>query len=384
MNTHVFGGAGKTTLLIANALEDIEDNRNVLFVDPNGNATDTILSLLPRRRIGDVLIIDPTDIEYPVGFNVFYNVANKPLMAAVLSNTVKALWKYDDMPTPVMDRMLYNTFAALLNYPQATLLSVDPMLTDKDYREGVLRYVSDVVLKRKWGYWGTKGKKDWDILISSTENKAGEFSEDPRIRNVIGQPKSTFDLKRMLFDQKIVLLKLPQGELGGKASMFGSLFLAYLQSVIYSRTVHMPVNLYIDDVHLFDTPVVRQLLSNGKKYGVSVTVSNQYLAQLSRELRSSIIGNTERRIMFKTGIEDSEYLHKTIPHDITKPKLHELDPFEAMLFEGKNTNRIETFHTEPLPKGSRRVAKRVVTQSRRRYGSRRQIVEAQIERLLGE
>jgi hypothetical protein len=188
----------------------------------------------------------------------------------------------------------------------------------------------------------------------------------------------------MLFDRKIVLLKLPQGELGGKASMFGSLFLAYLQSVIYSRTVHMPVNLYIDDFHLFDTPVVRQLLSNGKRYGLSVSVANQYLAQLSRELRSSVIGNADRRIMFKTGIEDSEYLHKTIPHDITKPKLHELDPLEAMRFERQSTNRIDTFYPNPLPQGKRAVAKKVVTQSRRRYGSERQKVEARIERLLGE
>ena len=171
MNTLVFGGLGKTTLLVADALAEIEAGGGVLFVDPNGGAIDALLSLFPKRRSGDVLLIDPTDEGYPVGFNVLYNVPNKPLAASIYSQTVKAIWNYLDVPTPVMDRMTYNVLAALLDYPGATLLDVDRMLTDPAFRDNVLKRVSDPLLLRKWNQWSRKPQKDWSALIQSTEDR---------------------------------------------------------------------------------------------------------------------------------------------------------------------------------------------------------------------
>src|SRR5690606_8660185 len=177
MNTYVIGQQGKTTLLIQQFLDAIAHG-GALFVDPDGAATPTILSLIPKEKT--VLLIDPT--EHPVSFIVFYDVRNKPLMISLLLQTVKAIWKYDTIATPVLDRVLYNTLAALFEYPNATLLDIEPLLTNKTFRKRVLEHVSDPVLIAKWAYWETFPDKEWRQLISSTENKAGEFSEDPRIR----------------------------------------------------------------------------------------------------------------------------------------------------------------------------------------------------------
>ena len=380
MNTHIFGGPGKSTLLINQCLDALRDG-GALFVDPDGAAADRLLSLCPKRP---VLVIDPTDVSYPVGFNVLFDVRNKPLMASLLLSTVKAIWRYDRIATPVLDRTLYNSLAALLDYPGATLLHIEPMLTDKPFRERVLDHVSDPVLLRRWAYWSRKKEKDWDQLIASTENKAGEFSEDPRIRNIVGQSTTTFDLRRLMFDRALIVLRLPHGSLGQKTTMFGSLFLAYLLSVVSERRGIFPFHVFIDDVEHFDTPVVRQLLADGARHNVHVTAANQYLAQLSEELRSALIGTSERRIMFRCGIEDSVFLHRTLPEDNTRPKLHQLGLYEAMLFKGENSSRIETIKTKSLPRGSQKQRNLLVRQSRRSYGRDGGRVEEAVARIVGE
>ncbi len=379
MNTWLFGmsGTGKTTELVRRALKDIDAGNGVLFVDPDGSAIDAILSRFPKRR--RALIIDPTDIDYPVGFNPLSDIENKPLVVSLLKDTVKALWRYDRVPTPVMDRVLYNTLSALLEYPEATLLHVEPMLTDSRFRQRVLERVSDPVLLRKWAYWTTKKKKDWDQLIGSTENKAGEFSEDPRIRNIIGQP-STFNLRRMISGMNVILLRLPHGQLGNKAAMFGSLFLAHLLATAQIRKTVLPFHVYIDDCHHFDTPVLAQLLSSASRLGLSITVANQYLSQLSPDLRSALIANSGTRLMLRCGIEDSEFLHRTIPHNNTMPMLHDLSDFDAIRFDGSLVHEVLSA-ISTNGRTARRI--KVVEQSRRRYGRKRGNVEEFINRSLG-
>lgn len=376
-------GTGKSTLMKRLALEEIERGEGVLFIDPHGDAIDDILGRIPKARTADVLVIDPSDAEFPVGWNLLENVppSERPFVVSALSDTIKWIWKYDRMPTPVMDRMTYNTIAALLEYPGATLLHIEPMLTSPTFRRRVLEHVSDPVLLHKWAYWNTRSPKDWNALISSTENKAGEFSEDPRIRHVIGQARSTFHLKRMMFGRKIVMLRLPQGRLGlKKTSMFGSLFLSHLQAVAYSRTVPLPFHVFIDECHNFDTPVLREMLSGVRKFGVTLTLANQYMAQLSPELESAILANTETKYIFRVGYEDSEQLHRSIPKHFQDIDFAKLPPFWARVITAYDDNR------ERLPDlsghSSRARRNRVVMQSKRAYGTPRGEVEEAVARFL--
>ena len=361
MNTWSIGIEGTTNLLVHTALQAIENNEGVLFIDPNGDGATTLLSQCPKRRTDDVLLIDP--VTNPVGWNILYNVKDedRPLYATLIRDTIKSLSNYVSA-TPVMDRVLYNTIACLLYRPGSSLLDIERMLTDKDFRDSVLGHVSDTYLVDKWAYWEKKQKRDYDTMIASSENKGGEFSEDPRIRRILGT-QTTFDLRAHLFNSGVTVLRLPQGQLGvSRSTSFGSLFLANVLSIIQQRKIHTPLTIYVIDCHLFDTPVLRQLLSVGRKYGVSMYLSNQYLNQLSEPLLYSILGNTEQRYMFQLGIEDSERLHRTIPRDNNLPKLHELQN-EMIVFDG-------AIRTEkpPKPVCKGRRLKTVERQSHRQYG----------------
>lgn len=261
-NTWIFGasGTGKTTLLISRALQCPA----FLYVDPHGD--DTLLEHFPKGK--EALVIDPTG--YPVGWNILQDVSNKPLVASLIRDTVRAVWGYSDMATPVMDRMLFNSVSALLEVPGATLLDLERLLTNRDFRDKVLAKITNSVLKAKWAVWEGKNARDWEALIQSTENKAGEFSEDPRIRAIIGN-RSTFDLKRMMFEQKSIVLRLPIAELGEqKVKLVGSLFLAHIMAVAAERTVKMPFGVFIDDCQLFDTPILRSLLANTRRTDATV------------------------------------------------------------------------------------------------------------------
>ena len=375
MSTWIFGmaGTGKTTFMAHEILRDLEDGNGVIVLDPNGDLSDAVLSRCPKRRTRDVLIIDPTD-DMPVGFNPLSGISNKPRVAELLKDTIKELAGYDRTPTPLMERVLYNSVAALLEYPGATLLDLEPMLIDKAFRSRVLEHVSDTYVLRRFAYWDTFAAKEFRQTISSSENKAGDFSEDPRIRHILGQ-QSTFDLSTMLFDQKVIILRLPRLELGAKSRMLGSLFLAYLLVVAARRGPLPPVPIYIDDCNEFDTPPLRQLLSQSERLGLPVTVSNQYLDQLSIELRASLFGNCQRRVMFRTGVADSAELHRTIPENNTEAKLHTRLPWKPMYFDGKYTSRIESIEIPSLNQGSTHRKSLIVRSSRRQYGSIRQKVE---------
>lgn len=356
MNEWIAGMNSASDMLVQKAAHN---SGGFLFIDPIGDAADELLARFPKRE--RTLVIDPTDTERPVRWNILEDVSNKPLMAALVRDTVKAVWGYERVATPVMDRMLYNTVAALLegNY---SLLDMEPMLTDASFRERVLKNVSDPYLKNKWEYWSELPQKDYLQLIQSTENKAGEFSEDHRIRTILRGP-SSFSLKQLMFDGGAIVLRLPQGELGAKANLFGSLFLAHLKAVAVSRDVAMPFHVYINAAHYFDTPVLRDLLATGKHLNLDVTICHEHLGQLSRELRSSILGNADRRIMFRMGLEDSEFLERSLPENNTRPKHHELRDRQFLAFDGEV--RAGYFEKE---RGSKRRADRIKRESRRFYG----------------
>jgi hypothetical protein len=209
-------------------------------------------------------------------------------------------------------------------------------------------------------YWESLKQQDYDRLIQSTENKAGEFSEDPRIRAIIGQAKTTFDLKALIAQGGVVVLRLPKGQLGQKTTLLGSLFLAYLLS-LEGRGL-FPFHVFIDGVHHFDTPIVRHLLES--RY--DVTVTHRYLGQLTEELKVALLGSADRRVIFRTGVEDGAFLERTMPHDNTRPSLHMLGNGQMMTVEG-NTIEWHDRH-RPLRRGNRRRLNKLVSQSKRRYG----------------
>ncbi len=384
-HTHILGasGTGKTTLLVNTALDDIGRGEGICFLDPHGDAIDDILARIPKRRAKDVILFDPSDYEWPVAWNPLSTIPqeSRAFVASSILTSAKAIWEYT-IPTPVLDEVLYASTAALLDTPGGTLLGMKFLLTSPKYRKHVRSYIKDPIVKDFWGDFENLPEKDKREMTRSTLNKIRYLLADPHVRNTIGQKKSAFVLEKVMSDSKMLLVRLPQGRLGlEKTRMLGALLLSQVHTTALRRTGRTPFHVFIDECHDFATPTLYEMLSGIRKFGVSLTLANQYLDQLPRKLLSAILGNVGTRIIFRVGIEDSERLHRTIPHDNTEPMLHELAQYEARIFTGSSMSRNVY---PPLPGGfNAESARKIANKSRISYASPRADVEAKIDKMLG-
>jgi len=323
-HTWVLGktGQGKSTFLINSAIADILHGDGIAFFDPHGDAIDTICQHIPPEK---VVLFDPSDRKFPIGFNPIHNIPKHeiPFVASALVDTFKAVWGYDDMSTPQLDQYLYNGIAALAEVPDGTLLGLKYLITSEKYRSKVLSFVTDPIIKDFW-------ETDFDELMPerekrantlSTLNKIGALISDPKLRNVVGQPTSTIDLNEIIDKGYVLLVRLPQGKLGiQKSAMMGAILMSQLHLAALHRKGKMPFHIYADEAHHFGTNTLEEMLSGIRKFNVSLVLANQYIDQLSRTLRSAIIGTVGTILAFRLGVIDADIISKEIgvePRDLT-------------------------------------------------------------------
>lgn len=353
------------TLALQYALDDIAHGKAVVFIDPDGKPTDTILSLIPQERREDVLLFDPSDYEYPIAWNPLYDVPEnqRAHVASLLLDAFRAANKYTHLSTPDFNLTLYSSIAALLDAPEGTLLGIPFMLTSLGYRAKVTKHVKDPMVKQIWNTFEEIKKRDRDQIIKSTRTNMTLLMADPRIRNILGQPQSAFSLKQT----KILLARLPTAKLGKvKVNLLGSLFLAQLLAHETTASV------YILDVHRFDGSAIIDASET-----LNVTVANSYLGELSRELQSALFGNMDERVIFRVGIEDSERLQRTMPIDQIHPKPHELEYLRAVVFDEHR----QIYEEYPLISAGKDALK-VANLSRLTYATPRKDVEKKLERFM--
>jgi type IV secretory pathway TraG/TraD family ATPase VirD4 len=375
-------GTGKSTFLINQALGDIRRGEGVCFIDPHGDAIDAVLSLFPQERRGDVIVYDPSDYDYPVAWNPLAGVAyeQRAFVASAILDSLKSVWHYA-IPTPQLDQILYNTTAALLDVPGASLLGMYAMLTSEPYRARVIGHVQDPVVRDFWRVFEALPEKEKREMTRSTLNKIQWLMADPRIRNSLAQPRSAFDLKEAMAEGKVLLMRLPHGRLGQqKANTIGALLLAQLHAAALSRHDAKPFHITIDECHHLGTPTLIEMLAGIRKFRVSLTLATQYLGQLREELQSAIIGNVGTKIAFRTGIEDAQRLESEFYVDNLESSLAELKPFVARVV----TPTISFTRNFPDLNGNKnnKMRRRIEHQSRRSYASPRQHVEARIARFM--
>ena len=221
--------------------------------------------------------------------------SERPLVASNLLDTFRSVWGYEGMSTPVFDQYLYNSLAALLDTPNGTLLGVKFLLTTR-YRDEVLQYVTDPVVKDFWeNDFASMPEEDKRTSVQSTVNKFQTLMADARVRNCLGQTRG-LSLKDIVDRKKILLVRLPRYSLGlQKTKILGSLLISMLP----------PCKLFIDDAHLFQTPTLVELFSRGE-----VTIAHQYLSQFDRETQDALFGNAVTKTAFRTGIKDAEILKR--------------------------------------------------------------------------
>jgi len=305
-------GVGKSTLLLNMAIHDILDNQTVAVIDPHGDLAECLLSYIPPHRIDDVIYFNTTDINNLISYNPLYNIPDeeKHLVASNIVLVFKKLWS--DSWGPRLEHILRNTIHTLTYYPNATLLDIHPMLTDYYFRKVVITYIKDQGLLDFWNNefepLSPHAKSEY---ISSIVNKIGLLATHPKLKAILGTPETKFDISDIYTTNKIFIANLSKGSLGETgSSLLGSLLITAFQTFSLRRSnipqdQRTPVYLYIDEIHSFMTDSFIDILSESRKYGLSLFITHQYTEQLSEDILHGILGNVGTVICFRIGARDA-------------------------------------------------------------------------------
>lgn len=305
-------GVGKTKLLELMLRQDITYNHGLCLIDPHGDVIDAMLDYIPKERIDDVCIIDPTDLDFPASFNPLANV--DPLFKFQLTQGLIEVFQkqFGANWTPRLEHVFRFTCLALLDYPHATMRGMISMLTDRNYRQKVVEYITDDMVKRffaiEFADWSEKF--DTDAIIPLV-NKLGQFLSDPLLRNIFGQKQNKIDISKLMNEQKIILINLSKGRLGEENSSFlGSIFLTKIKQAGMERAAipekeRKDFYIYVDEFQNVVTQTFENILSEARKYGLNLTMAHQYVGQIITKVHQAVLGNCGSIITFRVGGEDA-------------------------------------------------------------------------------
>ncbi len=370
-------GSGKSTLIANMAIDDIRRGRGVGIIDPHGDLAETILEYIPKRRINDVVYLEPFDAERPFSINVL-EVKNQQQKDLISSGIVSIFYKlYGDSWGPRLEYILRLTILTLLEIPNATLADALPLLSQQKYRTKMLLHVKDEVLLNFWTNEFDKMTEKLKVeAISPIQNKIGQFVTSKMIRNIIGSPKSTVDLEEIMNSGKILIMNLSQGKLGeDNAKLLGAMFITQMQLAAMNRSFMKEVDrrdffLYVDEFQNFATSSFIKILSEARKYRLALTLTNQYIGQLDETIINAIFGNVGTLISFVTGASDAEYLTKEFSGLYTQNDLVTLGKYQIVMKMSIDEMTTLPFpaKTLPLPSLKNDNVEKIIRLSKEKYG----------------
>ncbi len=393
-------GMGKTAMLENMAVQDIQRGEGVGFIDPHGEAAEKLLSFIPEHRINDVVYFNPANLERAIGFNVMEKVDPdyRHLVASGLMGVFKKIWP--DVWSPRMEYILNNTILALLDYPNSTLLGINRMMSDPDFRRKVVDKIQDPVVKSFW----TKEFASWSQqyateAVAAIQNKVGQFTSAGIVRNIVGQVNSTISMNDIMDNQKIFIANLSKGKIGeDNSTLLGALIITKLQLAAMER-VNFPEHerkdfyLYIDEFQNFATRSFIGILSEARKYRLNLILSHQYIGQLDEQdtegthMRDAIFGNVGTIVTFRLGAKDAELLEKEFTPEIAMEDLINLPKYNIYTKLMINGIAGEPFSAETMPPPDipeKNIADKIIRVSGERYAADRKKVEEKLSRWLGE
>ncbi len=393
-------GMGKTQMLENMAIQDIQRGDGVGFIDPHGEAATNLLNFIPEKRINDVIYFNPADFERVIGFNVMERVETeyRHLVASGLMGVFKKIWP--DVWSPRMEYILNNTILALLDYPNTTLLGINRMMSDVEYRKKIVESINDPVVKSFW----TKEFASWSQqyrteAVAAIQNKVGQFVSVPLVRNIIGQVKSTINMRDIMDNQKILIVNLSKGKIGeDNSTLLGALIITKLQLAAMER-VNIPEEerkdffLYIDEFQNFATRSFVNILSEARKYRLVLNLGHQYIGQLDEDdpgghhMRDAIFGNVGTITTFRVGAEDAEALEKEFMPSIMIEDIINLPKYNIytkLMIDGIAGRPFSAQTLPPIKEYEKDCGEKVIRASGERYGTERAKVEEKLNRWLGE
>lgn len=381
-------GMGKSTLLENMAIQDIQNGNGMAFIDPHGGTAEKLLEYVPEDRIKDVLYFAPFDMEYPISFNVMEDIGpdKRHLVVNGLMSTFEKIWV--DAWSARMAYILNNTLLALLEYPGSTLLGVNRMLSDKEYRKKVVENIKDTSVRAFWvdefGKWTEKFISE---AIPAIQNKVGQFTSNPLVRNLLGQPQSSFDIRKMMDEKKILIVNLSKGRVGeGNANLIGSMLITKIYLSAMSRAdrnenelAKLPnFYLYVDEFQSFANKSFADILSEARKYKLNLTIAHQYIEQMEEEVRDAVFGNVGTMISFRVGAFDSEVLEKEFAPTFEAADLVNLgfaQVYLKLMIDGVSSQPFSATTMGPIAKPHITFKDQVIESSRSQFAHPRAEVE---------
>ncbi len=386
-------GMGKTAMMQNMAIQDIQEGRGTCFIDPHGEAAERLLDFVPSERINDVIYFDPGNINHPIAFNVMekVDVEHRHLVASGLLGVFKKIWP--DVWSARMEYILNNSMLALLEYPGSTLLGINRMLGDSDYREKVVGKITDPVIKSFWLKEFARYSQRYEVeATAAIQNKIGQFISAPLIRNIIGQVKTKINMREVMDEQKILIVNLSKGKIGEDTSLLlGGLLITKLQLAAMSR-VDTPEEerkdffLYVDEFQHFATRSFTSILSEARKYRFCLTLGHQYIAQMEDEVRDAVFGNVGTLVSFRIGAEDAEALEKEFSPEFYAQDFVNLSKYNIyvkLMINGIAGRPFSAQTLPPIEQTGESYKEKIIKISQERYATPRQEVEQKIEKWLG-
>lgn len=384
-------GMGKSTLLENMAIQDIRNGEGLAFIDPHGGTVDRLLDYIPEDRIKDVVYFAPFDMEQPIAFNVMEDVGydKRHLVVSGLMATFKKIW--EDAWSARMEYILTNTLLALLEYPDATLLGVNRMYTDKAYRIKVVDNVKDPVVKDFWTKeFANYGDRYTQEATPAIQNKIGQFTGNPLIRNIIGQPKSSFDIRTMMDQKKILIINLSKGLVGEtNMRLLGSMLTTRLFLGAMSRADLSAEDLaklphfyfYVDEFQNFANQTFAEILSESRKYKLNLVIAHQYIEQMEEEVRDAVFGNVGTTVVFRVGPFDAEVLETIFMPKFTKEDVVALDKrqiYLTLMIDGVGSQPFSAVTIPPIEPPPVSHREQVIASSRAQFAALRAGIESAI------
>ena len=378
-------GTGKSTLMHNMILQDIEAGRGVGLIDPHGDLAKDILEHIPPNRTGDVVYFDPLD-RHPPAINLFRATSdNWHLVSSGIVSSFKKIW--GNSWGPRLEYILFAALSALIQCDNTSLLGLSRMLHDARYRAWVVRQVKDPMIRFFWEREFEQYDRAFrQEVVSPIQNKVGQFFLAPSLRHVLGQVGTRINFRFMMDHKRIFIANLGKGRLGeAHSSLLGSLLttgfeLAALSRADMAAEERQPFFLYVDEFQNCATDSFSSILSEARKYGLSLTLAHQYLGQLNEQIRNAVFGNVGTFITFRVSEADAVGLARQFGGNLVDAHFTGLDNFELCARLLNN----EAFLGRSLPPLStnRRRGDIIKKNSRLRYGVKKKVIEERIERWL--
>ncbi len=386
-------GTGKTNILLNMITQDIQNGDGVCYIDPHGTDIQTILSRIPKERIDDVIYFDPAYTARPMGLNMLEYDVNYPEQKTFVVNELMAIFnKLFDMKTaggPMFEQYFKNSAFLVMDHPEsgATLLEISRVLTDKAFRDMKLSHCKNPIIKQFWiAAEKTTGDQGMENFVPYITSKFDNFISNDIMRPVVLQEKSVFNFREIMDNKKILLVNLAKGRLGEiNANLIGLLLVGKIQMAALSRVdmYGQKMNdfyLYIDEFQNVTTDSIASILSEARKYRLSLTVAHQYIAQLEEGIKNAVFGNVGSMAVFRVSPEDANFLENKFKPVFTAKDIIKIDNYNAyvsMLVNGQPTKPFNIKTIAPV-EGNKAIVDSIKELSYIKYGRDREEVEAEI------